>query len=120
MSLPSSTVTTPPSKSSSSAVAPSAATAAATASEAATSTISASATTTPTTSSVTVRALASVSPRRFFLSHRRRSALELLLQRIIRLAHLRVAQMHLAIKVIGQAAVVVEPTQIGAAHVAHL
>lgn len=52
--------------------------------------------------------------------HRPRPGLHLSRERIVRLAHLRKAQVHLAVEVIGQAAVVVEPAEVGAADVAHL
>lgn len=39
---------------------------------------------------------------------------------LVCLAHLGVAKMHFSVKVVGQAAVVVEPTQVGATHVAYL
>jgi hypothetical protein len=51
---------------------------------------------------------------------RRRTALELLTQLPGRLAHIRVAHVHLSEEVVGQAAVVVEPAQVRAAHIADL
>lgn len=51
---------------------------------------------------------------------RPRPALHVALQGLGRLAHLGVAEVHLAVEVVGQPTVVVEPTQVRAAHVAHL
>lgn len=51
---------------------------------------------------------------------RARAALHLLGEGLVCLAHLRVAQVHLAVEVVGEAAVVVEPAEVGAADVADL
>lgn len=41
-------------------------------------------------------------------------------ERLVRLTHLRVAEVHLSIKVVGQAAIVVKAAEVGTAHIANL
>lgn len=53
-------------------------------------------------------------------SWRRLSALELVLELLMNLAHLSVSDMHLAVEVVSQTAVVVEPGEIGTADIADL
>lgn len=54
------------------------------------------------------------------MSHRRRASLELLTKLLVRLAHIRIAHVHLPEEMIRQAAVIVETAQVCAAHVADL
>ena len=54
------------------------------------------------------------------MAHRRRPTLELLAELLEPLAHIGVSHVHLAKEVVGQAAVVVETAQVGAADVADL
>jgi hypothetical protein len=54
------------------------------------------------------------------LPYRRSTPFEFLLQGFVRLPHLSIAKVHLAVKMICQPAVVVQSAQVGAAYIAYL
>lgn len=74
----------------------------------------------PPRSSFPAVAVAIVPPGPVVLHRRPRATPNVLGQGVVGLAHLRVAQMHLAVEMVGQAAVVIQPGEVGAADVADL